>query len=238
MKEIIFNEGQLNRFTKKQIIELFLSQQEQLQKQTTQLEELNRKFDLIYEQLTMSRTDRFAQKTEKFDYDQLTLCFNEAEVTIETDCAEEPLIEEVIPAYKRKKRPKGKRDEDLSGLPVREEYHELSEKQLSELFPNGYRRLPDRIYKKLDFHPATFEVIEHHVAYYSAKNEDKIISAMIYSITETAKANQLKPYEYLKYLLIEIPKHMEDRNLDFLEELFIYINPRIRWFLFLSSIYS
>lgn len=54
MKEIIFNEGQLNRFTKKQIIELFLSQQEQLQKQTTQLEELNRKFDLIYEQLTMS----------------------------------------------------------------------------------------------------------------------------------------------------------------------------------------
>ena len=44
-------------------------------------------------------------------------------------------------------------------------------------------------------------------------------SAMIYSITETAKANQLKPYEYLKYMLIEIPKHMEDRNLDFLEEL-------------------
>ena len=46
MKKIIFNEGQLNRFTKKQIIELFLAQQEQLQKQTTQLEELNRKFDL------------------------------------------------------------------------------------------------------------------------------------------------------------------------------------------------
>ena len=70
MKEIIFNEGQLNRFTKKQIIELFLAQQEQLQKQTTQLEELNRKFDLIYEQLTMSREGRFAQKTEKFDYDR------------------------------------------------------------------------------------------------------------------------------------------------------------------------
>ena len=152
MKEIIFNEGQLNRFTKKQIIELFLSQQEQLQKQTTQLEELNRKFDLIYEQLTMSRTERFSQKTEKLDYEQLTLCFNEAEVTIKTDSAEEPLIEEVVPAYKRKKRPKGKREEDLSGL-------------------------PDRIYKKLDFHPATFEVIEHHIAYYSAKNEDKIVSA-------------------------------------------------------------
>ena len=44
-------------------------------------------------------------------------------------------------------------------------------------------------------------------------------SAMIYSITETAKANQLKPYEYLKYLLTEIPKHMEDKKLDFLEDL-------------------
>ena len=44
-------------------------------------------------------------------------------------------------------------------------------------------------------------------------------SAMIYSITETAKANQLKPYEYFEHLLTEIPKHMEDRNLDFLKEL-------------------
>ena len=44
-------------------------------------------------------------------------------------------------------------------------------------------------------------------------------SAMIYSIAETAEANPLKPYEYLKYLLTEIPKHMEDKDLDFLEEL-------------------
>ena len=82
----------------------FFLNRNRCKKQTTQLEELNRKFDLIYEQLTMSRTDRFAQKTEKFDYDQLTLCFNEAEVTIETDCAEEPLIEEVIPANVKKDR--------------------------------------------------------------------------------------------------------------------------------------
>ena len=35
-----------------------------------------------------------------------------------------------------------------------------------------------------------------------------ISSAIIYSIAETAKANQLKPYEYFEYLLAEIPKHM------------------------------
>ena len=37
-------------------------------------------------------------------------------------------------------------------------------------------------------------------------------SAIIYSIAETAKANQLKAYEYFEYLLTEIPKHMDDKN--------------------------
>lgn len=35
-------------------------------------------------------------------------------------------------------------------------------------------------------------------------------SAMIYSIAETAKANNLKPYDYFEHLLEEIPKRMED----------------------------
>ncbi len=44
-------------------------------------------------------------------------------------------------------------------------------------------------------------------------------SAIIYSIAETAKANNLKPYDYFEYLLTEIPKHMDDKNLKFCEEL-------------------
>ena len=44
-------------------------------------------------------------------------------------------------------------------------------------------------------------------------------SAMIYSIAETAKANNLKPYEYFEYLLEEIPKHMDDTNLEFLDDM-------------------
>ena len=35
-------------------------------------------------------------------------------------------------------------------------------------------------------------------------------SAIIYSIAETAKANNLKPYEYFEYLLTQIPAHMDD----------------------------
>lgn len=44
-------------------------------------------------------------------------------------------------------------------------------------------------------------------------------SAIIYSIAETAKANNLKPFDYFEYLLTEIPKHVDDKNTDFLAEL-------------------
>ena len=44
-------------------------------------------------------------------------------------------------------------------------------------------------------------------------------SAIIYSIVETAKANNLKPYEYFEYLLSVIPDHMEDTDMSFLENL-------------------
>ena len=44
-------------------------------------------------------------------------------------------------------------------------------------------------------------------------------SAMIYSIAETAKANNLKPYEYFNHLLEVIPQHMEETDRSFLEDL-------------------
>ena len=44
-------------------------------------------------------------------------------------------------------------------------------------------------------------------------------SAVIYSIVETAKANNLKPFDYVQHLLEEIPNHMEDKDCSFLEDL-------------------
>ena len=44
-------------------------------------------------------------------------------------------------------------------------------------------------------------------------------SAVIYSLVETAKANNLNVYGYMNYLLSEIPNHMDDKNLDFCEKL-------------------
>lgn len=47
------------------------------------------------------------------------------------------------------------------------------------------------------------------------------VSTMLYIIAETAKANNLKPYDYFEYLLSEISKHMDDTDKSFLEDLHI-----------------
>ena len=42
---------------------------------------------------------------------------------------------------------------------------------------------------------------------------------IIYSTAETAKAKNLKPFDFFEYLLTEIPKYVDDKNTDFLAEL-------------------
>ena len=44
-------------------------------------------------------------------------------------------------------------------------------------------------------------------------------SAMLYSLVETAKANNLNPYKYFEMLLTVIPQHMDDKDRKFLNAL-------------------
>ena len=44
-------------------------------------------------------------------------------------------------------------------------------------------------------------------------------SALVYSIVETAKTNQLRPYEYLRHILTEIPKYIYDKDGSYLDDL-------------------
>ena len=52
-------------------------------------------------------------------------------------------------------------------------------------------------------------------------------SAMLYSLVETAKANNLNTFEYFNLLLTEIPKHMDDKNLRFPDDLLPW-SPRVQ----------
>ena len=44
-------------------------------------------------------------------------------------------------------------------------------------------------------------------------------SAILYSLVETAKANNLRVYEYLELLLTELAEHTDDTDRDFLKDL-------------------
>ena len=44
-------------------------------------------------------------------------------------------------------------------------------------------------------------------------------STILYSLVEAAKANHLRVYEYLKFLLKNLSEHAEDTNRDFLSDL-------------------
>lgn len=178
MNNEIHDKKQLTEYSKNALITMYLAQQEALKKQEKQMEDLNKKLDLLLEQIRLSNQNKFGRSTEKIENaEQLTMCFNEAEVTIEQQTIQEPAIEQVIPEHKRRVKPKGKRQEDLSSFPVRIEEHLLSEEKLQELFFGSYRRLPDEVYRKLEFHPVTFEVVEHHVAVYCGNKEQTIVRA-------------------------------------------------------------
>lgn len=47
-------------------------------------------------------------------------------------------------------------------------------------------------------------------------------SAVLYSLVETAKANGLNTFEYFNLLLTEIPQHVDDNNLRFLDSIFFH----------------
>lgn len=172
MKEIPTRE-QLQKIDKDTLITLLLTMAEQQTQQTEMIKMLKLEIEKLSEKLSLAGTRRFAPSTEASltDGEQLSFFsrgFNEAEALQEEPLPKEPEMEEVT-SYRRKKKV-GKREDDLSGYPVEEISHELSEEALAERFPDGYTALPDEIYRKLEMIPSTFKVLEHHIKVYKGKD--------------------------------------------------------------------
>lgn len=167
--ENVLTKEQLNTLDKSALIEMIMSQ-------TQQLKELNLTLDKLVEQIAISNNARFGKKSEAglVDENQVSF-FNEVEALASSDIPE-PTAEIVVASYKRKKKA-GKREEDLKDFPSRIIKHSLSEEELAVHFPGGYTKLPDEIYKKLEYHPAWHEVLEHHIEVYKDKASQKIIKA-------------------------------------------------------------
>ncbi|MBP5261681.1 MAG: IS66 family transposase [Clostridiales bacterium] len=140
-----------------------------------QLTAISSQLNFLTEQIALMNQRSFGRKTEQLDQmHQYTLfeVFNEPELL--HDDSKEPEVKEVIiSSYTRKK--KTTREENLKGLPARVFEHKLSAEELAEKFPDGYKELPEEIYKRLAIIPQTFLVDEHHVHVYASKTNDGVI---------------------------------------------------------------
>ena len=87
---------------------------------------------------------------------------------------------------------------------------------ITKVIISNYNGLMDNNYAEQAIRP--FTVGRKNFVLMESSNGAKA-SAMIYSIVETAKANQLNVYQYLELLLTEIPKHMDDNNIRFIDDL-------------------
>ena len=138
-----YTEEELDKLDKNVIITLFLAQQ-------GHLDEISRQLDFLTEQITLMNQLAFGRKSDKNTNGQLSFedIFNEAESF--SDDSPDPIYDEIIVrSHTRKTKFTGKRDADLENLPARIINHTIPEEELKELFPDGYKELPERIYKRL-----------------------------------------------------------------------------------------
>ena len=169
--------SELNNMSKEDLAAMVLRMQ-QLQQQMQQEQlQLQQQIHTLNEKIAIMSARHFGRSTEKLETlpGQMNI-FNETEVAA-AEAIAEPVIEQVVV---RRKKKRNKRKEDLSRLPVRIENHELTKDQLKAIFgENGWKRLPDEVYSRVEYQPAVKEVVEHHVAVYAAKKNDvdKIIRA-------------------------------------------------------------
>ena len=169
----VYTEEELNSFSRETLMAVILSMQDQIS-------QLNANMERLIEQIADANSKRYGRSSEKLETIsgqlELELIFNEAEALTEILYVVEPVEEDVIQPRHRKS--KGKREADLKDLPVEVISHTLSEERLQDVFgTDGWKQLPDEIYKRVRVQPAVYTVEEHHVAVYAGKDNQTIIKA-------------------------------------------------------------
>ena len=171
-----YTEEQLNSLDRETLTRLFLSQQEQL-------ENIDHTLQLVLEQMADLKRHRFGRPSEKhetegqvsfMEVDGKIVFFNEPEAVAAEESTEEP--ENV--SRTRPKKKQGKREEDLDGIPVVVVEHSMTDGELEDKFgKDGWKQLPDEVYRRYRFTPAKIEVEEHHVKVYAGKETEEVIKA-------------------------------------------------------------
>lgn len=193
-----YTEEQLNSVDKSFLIQLLLQQQEQLEAITKELHASNEKIQLLMEQI--QAIYREEGKLNDLSSDER---LKQRQAVIK------PLVDAFFAYLKTINVSKKDKFGDAVGYALNQE------KYLRVFLTDGDvpidNNASERAIRGFCIGKKNWQMID---TIHGAKS-----SAIIYSIVETAKANNLKPFDYVQHLLEEIPKHMNDKDCSFLEDL-------------------
>ena len=221
---MVLSEEQLNNLNKEALVIIVASLQDQLSSMQSQLDntanrqiaDTNRQIELLTEQIRIMNQRKFGRQSESNLIEgQLTLfdSFNEVELTASESAPEPEISQIVIASYRR-----------LHIIPetfIVDEHHVhvyaskdndgtiVEAPRGTDLFRNSIAT--PSLVASSTIGRKNFVLIE--------SSNGAHASAIIYSLVETAKANYRNVYQYFELLLTEIPKHMNDTDLKFIEEL-------------------
>ena len=162
--------------SKENIITLIQAMQVHQKKQETEIQLLKEKTKelefmnaLLSDRLALAQRKQFGSSSEKYaeGYEQMDL-FNEAEQEADPNAAE-PEMEEIHPKSYKRKKPTGKKEEDLSAFETTEVIkHKLegNDRFCSEC-GTKYKVVTTETVKYLKFIPARFEVVEETTYVYA-----------------------------------------------------------------------
>mgnify|MGYP005964353339 CR=1 FL=1 len=123
----------------------------------------------MQEALAVSNAKQFGRKSETME------CLGQVSLFNETEMYADASVPEATAKKAHGKKKAGKQKENVSRLPLRVQNHELPEEELVSVFgENGWKRLPDKVYLKVEYLPARQECVEHHIALYAGiRKEDR-----------------------------------------------------------------
>ena len=148
-----FTKDELKKLNKTSLILIIGSLQDQIA-------HINGQLDTLTEQVALMNQRSFGRKTDRFDQFPGQLSLFDGTDSSTLPAAEPEITEITVSAHTRKT--KSRREDLLEGLPARIHNHALSDEELAEQFPEGYKELPVEIYKRLSVIPETYMVDEHH----------------------------------------------------------------------------
>ena len=174
--EPLFSEKQLQDMSKENIITLIQAMQVHQKKQETEIQLLKEKTKelefmnaLLSDRLALAQRKQFGSSSEKYaeGYEQMDL-FNEAEQEADPNAAE-PEMEEIHPKSYKRKKPTGKKEEDLSAFETTEVIkHKLEgNDRFCPECGTKYKVVTTETVKYLKFIPARFEVVEETTYVYA-----------------------------------------------------------------------